>query len=414
MKWDTWLVTWETWHVTRTRGMDTWGDGGDRLSSFANLLSSVNMSKNLRERGDQFDIRLNIEDEEHLELLKKKVTTLYDEGNVKYIHLSGVEMGDIPGRTSFGKKHVHIALCLFNYTSIASILRKFTYYEKEEGWKRVIKAGYYIACRDKSKPIQGWINYHSKQRTKIDPTEGLVVQLGTVPKCKAFTKQLIVDKGSVKAQEWARRRQLMVLDDFETLDKEFPGFQYTSAGRHMRSDVLKQSNTGAETLVGPLENYIIYGPSGTGKSSSIAYLWPNCYKKQKGSQYWDGYDKSNPDHSVVWIDEMSVETLRCLTGKIDGGFEFLKELGDRYPVTVDEKYTKGYKIRPKQIIITMNEHPNTLLPDRAVQVNKMALHRKFKCLYVTDWLNMHGLVCTNKGVVEDPDFLKNMEFNLNT
>ena len=134
---------------------------------------------------------------------------------------------------------------------------------------------------------------------------------------------------------------------------------------------MKQSNDKfTQPIQGQLQNYIIWGPSGSGKSSSVALLYPNCYKKQKGSQYWDSYDKTNPDHSIVWIDEMSKETLATLTGKMDGGFEFLKELADRYPVTVDEKYTKGYKIRPKKIIITMNEHPSSLLPDRAVEVNK--------------------------------------------
>ena len=365
------------------------------------------MSKNLRERSDQFDIRLNIVDEPHLELIKKTCKKLYDAGSVKYIHLSGVEVGDVPGRSSFGKRHVHIALCLHNYTTIASIFRKFTYFDVD-GWKKKIKTGWYIVCRDKTKPIQGWVDYHGKQRTKVDPSESFLLQLGELPKCKAAAKQKKEDVGNIKAQEWARRRQLMVLDDFETLDKEFPGFQYTSAGRHMRSDVLKQSNKGATVLEGALQNFIIYGPSGTGKSSSVAYLWPNCYKKQKGSQYWDGYDKSNPDHMVVWIDEMSKETLATLTGKMDGGFEFLKELGDRYPVTVDEKYTKGYKIRPKQVIITMNEHPHSLLPDRAVEINKEALRRKFRILHVSDWLDMHGLVCTPTGVKEDPTFWDDM------
>ena len=46
----------------------------------------------------------------------------------------------------------------------------------------------------------------------------------------------------------------------------------------------------------------------------MVLLYPECYKKQKGSQYWDGYDKNDPGHKTVWIDEMSVETLRTLTG----------------------------------------------------------------------------------------------------
>ena len=165
----------------------------------------------------------------------------------------------------------------------------------------------------------------------------------------------------------------------------------------MRSKFNKQSNKFVKNISGQLDNYIIWGPSGTGKSSSVVLLYPNCYKKQKGTQYWDGYDVENPDHKVVWIDEMSKETLATLTGKVDGGFEFLKELGDRYPVTVDEKYQVAFKIRPQTLIITMNEHPTSLLPDRAVEVNKAALYRKFKILHVSDWLLYKGLTCTPQG-----------------
>ena len=187
-----------------------------------------------------------------------------------------------------------------------------------------------------------------------------------------------------KAENWKRKKILIQQREWDLLDEEFPGFIYSSMGQTMKREVLKQSNDKyTKPLLGKLKNFIIWGPSGSGKSSSVALLYPNCYKKQKGTQYWDSYDKTNVDHSIVWIDEMSKETLATMTGKADGGFEFLKELADRYPVTVDEKYTKGYKIRPKTLIITMNEHPNSLLPARAIEVNKQALYRKFKILYVS-------------------------------
>ena len=166
----------------------------------------------------------------------------------------------------------------------------------------------------------------------------------------------------------------------------------------MAREVLKQSEDEyTRPISGPLTNFIIWGPTGTGKSSSVSLLYPNAYKKQKGSQFWDAYDRKNPDHAVVWIDEFSKETLKTIAGKPDGGFEFLKELGDRYPVTVDEKYTKGYKIRPRMLLITMNEHPSSLLPKRAVEVNKAALYRKFKILHVSEWLKMNNLTCTPHG-----------------
>ena len=151
--------------------------------------------------------------------------------------------------------------------------------------------------------------------------------------------------------------------EWEKLDEEFPGFQYSGPGQTMKREIIKQLNDKhCRPISGDLKNYIIYGPSGSGKSSSVMKIWPQCYKKQKGTHFWDGYDRTNPSHKVVWIDEMSKETLQTLTGKQEGGFEFLKELGDRYAVTVDEKYTRGYKIRPSTIVITMNEHPTSLMP----------------------------------------------------
>lgn len=330
-------------------------------------------------RSDHFDIRLNVPDQEWVDLFINEIEDYCQDGQVKYLHVSGIEIGDVPGRTSFGKQHIHLALVLFNYTSKRSIVKKFT--KPGMGW--------YIEPRDKSKSVEGWIAYHSKTRTKIDPNQKLLYTFGTPPRDRQKRKTindltpLEMAKRQRQQEAWSRKKYLMTVNDFDQLDEEFPGFIYSSMGQAMKRDVMKQANDEyTQPIVGKLKNYIIWGPSGSGKSSSVALLYPNCYKKQKGSQYWDAYDKTNPDHSVVWIDEMSKETLRTFSGKVDGGFEFLKELADRYAVTVDEKYTKGYKIRPKTIIITMNEHPSTLLPDRAVEVNKQALFRKFKILYV--------------------------------
>lgn len=356
----------------------------------------------LKKRSDQFDIRINISDDQHLTDLVTICKYLYESGFARYIHITSTEVGDNPSIGSYQQQHVHIALCLFNYTTKGSIIKKM-----------IIKnTNYYIEPRNKQKPINGWISYHSKARTKLTPEVPFLFQAGSLPgeskSVQKDTQSHDPDSMDVKTKQkylqWQRRKHLMYSLQWDQLDREFPGFIWTSQGQAMKREVLKQSNEGLSNL-SVLENFIIWGDSGTGKSSSIALLYPDCYKKQKGSQYWDGYDKSNPNHDTVWIDEMSKETLATLTGKIDGGFEFLKELADRYPVTVDEKYTKGFKIRPKRVIITMNEHPTTLLPDRAIEVNKRALYRKFKILHISDWLNLNGLLLTSKGCVYDVDFI---------
>jgi hypothetical protein len=313
----------------------------------------------------------------------------------KLCSVSGVEIGKNPKLGSFQKRHVHIALCLANYTSVRSVITKLRLKEFD---------GYYCAARNKRLPIDGWRNYHYKMDTKVEPKKAFLVCIGSWPReyRKKTEEQKISEHkadSDKKRKMWDRRKHLAKMNMMDEMDEEFPGFQYSTAGRYMIMQCRRQMIDEKTRVLDKLDNYIIWGPSGTGKSSSVAYLYPKCYKKQKGTQYWDRYDKYNKDHEIVWIDEMSKETLETLTGKQKGGFDFLKELADRYPVCVDEKYRQAELIRPKKLIITMNSHPTTLLPDEEVMVNKEALYRKFKIMHVADWLTLNDLKCTDNGVV---------------
>lgn len=341
------------------------------------------------ERASQWDIRINVPSPQKVVLNVENVNRRFDNENVVYVHVSNVEVGDS------SQRHIHIGLVLHNRTSKSSIIRKYVLNPED---------GFYVAPRDTTKDINAWVEYHGKRETKLDPNVPFLLKRGDLPRPKRTidpeTRAAEDDqKRNQRVTAWSERKRLMKENKWDELDERYPGFIWSTAGQNMKREIVKQANDEhCETLQGPLNNFIIWGPSGSGKSSSVSLLYPQCYKKQKGTQYWDAYDRLNPDHSVVWIDEMSKETLKTLTGKTDGGFEFLKELGDRYAVTVDEKYTKGYKIRPQMIVITMNEHPESLLPRRAIEVNKQALYRKFKILHVTEWLSMNGLMNTPNGV----------------
>jgi len=343
------------------------------------------------ERASQWDIRLNVPTSSDVEEVIANIKRRWELDNIAYVHVSGVEKS-----TSSEQRHVHIALILVNWTSKNSIIRKYVNNPSH---------GFYVAARDLSKDVDAWIAYHAKRDSKEDPDVPFLYQNGRLPrKRQTVTAEQREDRTkkarTEKTMAWIRRSELVKKQDWETLDEEYPGFIWSTAGQNMKRELLKQANDEFnEPLQGPLNNFIIWGGSGTGKSSSISLLYPDCYKKQKGTQYWDAYDRTDPNHSVVWIDEFSKETLKTICGKPDGGWEFLKELADRYPVTVDEKYTKGYKIRPKMIIITMNEHPESLLPKRAIEVNKEALYRKFKIVHVSVWLQMNGLKNSPQGVV---------------
>lgn len=338
-------------------------------------------------RADQFDVRINCEQED-LRWMKNVMESEYNCGTLKYGHISHLEYGDDPSKSSYQHNHVHIALVYRHRSTIRAVLKKYGI--KNQSW--------YCKPRDKKLPLAGWVSYHSKARTKVDKT-GLYFNIGVLPNDNKRNMEVLdtsddddIDpKTKKRAKQWKRRKELMMKQDWERLDLEFPGFIWTTQGKNMRIELIKKQPKPPN--LEDLDNFIIYGETGTGKSSSISYLGFD-YKKQKGSQYWDHYDqaKDYTQHgNTVWIDEMSKETLATLQGKLDGGFEFLKELGDRYPVMVDAKYLGSFYIRPKRILITMNEHPSSLLPDRSPGVNAAALYRKFKVMHASEWLTYNNL-----------------------
>lgn len=146
-----------------------------------------------------------------------------------------------------------------------------------------------------------------------------------------------------------------------------------------------------------LNNYWIWGRSGTGKSSSVHYLYPNRYMKIVSNEKWDSYNNHNPGHEVVHIEELdSFED-------IDKGMEGLaglKNKADRYPFPVRMNYgDRNLKIRPKMFIITSNFTPNQILsggdrygrPIKGLETQLEALQRKFKIIHVSQWLELNKL-----------------------
>lgn len=104
------------------------------------------MTRELTKRSDQWDIRLNIEGQDHLDQIVAIAKEIFEKERIRYIHVTNVEVGTVPGRSSYGVEHVHIALCLVNPTSKGSIIKK---------WVQGRSIGWYIEPRDKTKPIEG-------------------------------------------------------------------------------------------------------------------------------------------------------------------------------------------------------------------------------------------------------------------
>ena len=94
----------------------------------------------LRIRSDQWDVRLNVPNDIVNQSVLNIVKDYYESGKVRYCHVSGVEVGDVPGRTSYGERHVHIALVLYNYTSRGAIIKKLVPAAKDKSRKLFVQS----------------------------------------------------------------------------------------------------------------------------------------------------------------------------------------------------------------------------------------------------------------------------------
>ena len=151
-------------------------------------------------------------------------------------------------------------------------------------------------------------------------------------------------------------------------------------------------------LEGELCNYWVFGPSGTGKSSSIHLLWPNAYSKVVSNSKWDNYSNTNPGHEVVHIEE--VDEFADIEEGLEG-LAGLKRMADRYPFPVRFNYgSRNLMIRPKTFVITSNFSPQQILasgdkygrPTRGLETQLKAIARKFKVMHIEQFKKEFGIV----------------------
>lgn len=91
------------------------------------------------------------------------------------------------------------------------------------------------------------------------------------------------------------------------------------------------------------ELWVLYGPSGSGKSRFAHEHWPNGYWKSFGDQWWDMYE----GEETIVLDDFRPGFMTLTMAQ---------HLLDRYPLQVPVK--GGYvPITSKRIVITSNLHP---------------------------------------------------------
>lgn len=306
----------------------------------------------------------------------KKLIDLATNDKVKYIVISEPHTGNV-----LKKEHYHVGIQFKrNYTP--PFVRKMVIHNND--YEDVP----YIEGKYKTSTVDEWRSYIIKSGIKFESKPYL-------PQGKPKTEEQALNKER-KKDLMNLRVQKAKAQDWEWFENEDIDFMLSHRFKNLIALYKRTNMNNLRALPGKLENYWIYGSSGTGKSASIEkiYGYDKLYPKNLTEVYWNGYD--NDYHDSVWIDEL--DTSDAL--KTIGGVEILKQLADRYPFKVRMMYGNGESlVRPKRTIITSNFMPDTVLPEKGFNVNIKAIRRKFKVIHIDDWLKLHSLECIpNKGV----------------
>ena len=275
----------------------------------------------------------------------------FESGKFRYILIGGPEIGENPKQDDYGMRHVHLCIVTPNPVTRAYILKHFE-----------IKRNYYLVGRNRSLPVSGWREHHTKVSTKIDPNQLLLFEAGELPAdtSRVFTLRSSEEKKR-KVDEVIREIHGM-LKRQETEEKIFEMYprNWMMYGEKIKSmmvqrmDYFKQNGN---------PHMWIYGSAGCGKSSLVSYIYPKSYKKNLFNRYFDLYKPTEHDHVLLEdLDHAAVETL---------SFNFIKTLCDESGFTFDQKYKAAQPARTTLLVTSQFDIGNILAgQDKQFEIGK--------------------------------------------
>lgn len=294
---------------------------------------------------------------------------------IKYYLIGGPEIAP-----STGGRHVH-ALVQFKFQKPLSAVKKL-FSRIDAHW----------TPKEENITITTLTAHHCKLETKEDPTV-LVLFEYPAPKIKPTkSKDPKEDKYKICIQ-LARDGNLAELED------RYPAMYINKLGT-WNTLASQQQPLAAQA---PKEHLWIHGPPRQGKTTWVEVNYPEHYKYNLGSKFWNGYDNQD----VVLLDDMDPDALKTIT--VQG----LKMLGDDTPFPIDIKYKGGQLIRPR-VIITSNFTIEEVLTDcgknhsTTTDIQIEAIKARFTEVHVHKFLHNQGLKFVG------PDEVKRLKESGNT
>lgn len=318
-------------------------------------------------------------------------------------------------------KHYHVAI-KFNHAVVPSAALKRLLYNS-----KLHTSQYYCKPKLKVSSVEQFIKYCIKN--------GVRTILGDAPILEPLPP--IISEGEPKSKDEGESIEFKTKSkeqiNQELFEKRWQAAQQGNVEWFMENDrkfmmtnhfgkLITNAQQDVKDNLDNLDNWWVYGEPGTGKSSSVDFLYPKCYRKIKNNEKWDSYYPQREGHEVVYFDELDTfDSFEMCLGGIDG----MKEKTDVYPFPIRQNYgSRQIMIRPKTLIITSNFTPSQLFSQpnkygRAtpnVEMVLKAFNRRFKVVHISQWLELNGLVFDHqkKRIVREEEYFNTIEEEVKT
>ena len=308
------------------------------------------------------------------DLSNEQFSLIQNCSNVEWVVIGEIEKENEKG------EHYHVAIKFNRSFRKQTVLNKLLY-----DTSLVNDKDYYLETKYTKSTVIQFIDYVIKNGVRFD-TYG-IDEAKEEGKEESATKMSKVELQKLRIQKIREGDE----DWFLTND-----FDFMLGSKYAKLVVLCQPQCN-DILNGDLENYWVWGPSGTCKSATVHHLWPDAYSKVCSNEKWDNYSNTLPGHKVVHVEE--VDDFSDIEKGLEG-LAGVKRMADRYPFPVRMNYgSRNLNIRPKTIVITSNFSPAQILstPDkhgnvtRGIETQLKALSRKFHIMHIDQFKKKFNL-----------------------
>ena len=178
----------------------------------------------------------------------------------------------------------------------------------------------------------------AQQNKEYCEKEGHFFENGDMPMTSA-------DGGEMEKVKWVEAKALAQAGNLDDIDPRIYVTSYRTLKAIAKDHMVMPAGTDGVTGVW------FYGPSGAGKSREARQRYPGAYLKMC-NKWWDGYQG---EANIIIEDFDKAHSGLC---------HHLKIWADRYSFMAEDK-GGAMAIRPAQIVVTSNYHPNQIWTDQA-------------------------------------------------